>query len=145
MHRGVRVQFRGRAQAGQQAPVLGHVVRDDAEVLGGLHQGLPRHRIEDHRAVARGPRVAPRPAVGLDDELPRGAGRLVSHRTAAYSPESAVRTRMRRQFSQRTTVSGAAERISLSSVMASSWRHPWQLRWYSLAAPTPPCCSRSLP
>ncbi len=37
-----------------------------------------------------------------------------------YSPDSAVRTRMRRQFSQRTTVSGAAARISFSSVMASS-------------------------
>jgi hypothetical protein len=36
---------------------------------------------------------------------------------------------MRRQFSQRTTVSGAAARISLMSVMASSWRQPWQVRW----------------
>ncbi len=38
---GVRVQFAGGAQAGQQAPVLGDVVGGDADVLGGLRQGLP--------------------------------------------------------------------------------------------------------
>ncbi len=56
---GVRVQAPGRAQPGEQAAVLCDVVGDDPEVLGGLHQGLPRRRVPHHRAVARGPRVAP--------------------------------------------------------------------------------------
>jgi hypothetical protein len=36
---------------------------------------------------------------------------------------------MRRQFSHRTTVSGAAARTSLISVMLSSSRQPSQRRW----------------
>jgi hypothetical protein len=68
------VQLVGGAQACQQAPVLGHVVRRDADVLGPLRQRLAARRVDDDRAVARGPGVAPGPAVGLDDELPHSTG-----------------------------------------------------------------------
>src|SRR5690606_14527346 len=67
---GLRVEVAGGAQAGQQAPVLGDVVGGDADVLGGLRQGLPRRRVAHHGPVPGGPGVAPRPAVRLDDELP---------------------------------------------------------------------------
>ena len=69
---------------------------------------LGEHRtgvgVAHDRAVAGRPGIAARSAVRLDDDaLPR-----------SQSPDSAVRTRMRRQFSQRTTSSGAA--------VANGWR-----------------------
>lgn len=41
MDGGRRVQGVGRAEAGEQTPVLGDVVRGDADVLGRFRQGLP--------------------------------------------------------------------------------------------------------
>lgn len=121
MHRRLRVEGVRGAQAGHESPVLGDVVRGDADVLGGLREGLARRRVDDDRAVARGTRVAPGTAVGLDDELP--------HHEGSYRPDSDVRTRIRWQFSQRTTESGAAARTSFSSVMFSSSWQPSQRRW----------------
>lgn len=113
----LRVQLAGGAEAGQQAPVLGDVVGGDADELGRLRQGLP---------VAASLTTAPYPAgPGLPRDPPSASTTnsrigLDPLPVIPYSPDSAVRTRMRRQFSQRTTVSGAAARISFSSVMASS-------------------------
>jgi hypothetical protein len=73
--------------------------------------------------------TAPYPAgPGLPREPP-SASTMKRRRVIAYSPDSGVRTRIRRQFSHRTTVSAAADRTSFSSVMASSWRQPSQRRW----------------
>jgi hypothetical protein len=74
-------------------------------------------------------RVAAGPPVSLDDE-------------PGHSPDSAVRTRIRRHSSQRMTSSGSASRSSLISTLLSSRRQPPHRRWRSSAAPTPPCCSR---
>ncbi len=114
---GRRVELAGGAQTGDQAAVLGDVVGGDADELGGLGEHLAGRRVDDDRAVAGGPRVAPGPAVGLDDELP-----------AAHRPDSGVRTRMRRQFSQRSDLvgGGGAHVVELGDV---------QLQAAALAAP----------
>ena len=117
VHHGVRVDVPGGAQPGDQAAVLGDVVGGGAEVLGGLRERLAGVGVADDGPVARGPRVAPGPAVRLHDE------------PAHHSPESGVRTRMRRQFSHRTIVSAGAARTSLSSVMFSSSRQPSHRFW----------------
>ena len=64
-----------------------------AERLGALGEQRAGVGVADEGAVAGDPRVAARPAVGLDGE------------PAAHSPDSAVRTRMRRHSSQRSTSS----------------------------------------
>lgn len=117
---GLGVEGVGGPKTGDEAPVLGDVVRGGADVLGGLGQGLAGGRVEDAGAVVGGARVAPGAAVGLDDER---TGRT------AHRPDSGVRTRIRLQFSQRTTVSAGAARTSLTSVMLSSRRQPSQRFW----------------
>ena len=65
---GARGEFRGGAEPGHQARVLGHVVRRRAQALPGLGQHLAGRRVADQRAVPRRARVAAGAAVGLDDE-----------------------------------------------------------------------------
>lgn len=117
---GLGVEGVGGPQPGDEAPVLGDVVRGGADVFGGLGQSLAGGRVEDTGAVAGGARVAPGAAVGLDDERTGRTG---------HRPDSGVRTRIRLQFSQRTTESAGAARTSLISVMLSSRRQPSQRFW----------------
>ena len=118
------------SQAGDQPAVLRDVVRLLAEGLGPLGEHGAGVGVADHGAVAGDPGVAARPAVGLDDE------------PAAHSPDSAVRTRMRRHSSQRSTSSSGADRMRwISTGFSSSWQPP-QRRWCSAAAPMPPLATR---
>jgi len=119
-----------RLKSGDQPAVLGDVVRRAPERFAPLGQDLTGGGVEYHRAVARRPGIAARTTVRLDNDVHR--------------PDSAVRTRMRRQFSHRTTASGAATRTALSSLPASSRWHPSQRRCRSMAAPTPPLVARIL-
>ena len=91
--------------------------------------------VPDQGAVPGWARIAAGAAVGLDDEP--------AHRGARHRPDSAVRTRIRRHSSQRTTSSGAAARIWFRSTVCSERWHPSQRPRRSIAAPTP-CCARSL-
>lgn len=115
--RGRRIQRLRGLQPGDQALVLGDVVGRHADVLRRLRQRLPRPGVDHRRAVPRRTRIPPGAAVRLDDELPH------------YRPDSDVRTRIRRQFSQRSTVSGEAALTSFTSVMFSSNWQPSQRRW----------------
>ena len=101
----MRVDPRGRAQARDEAGVFGDVVRGDADELRLGGQDLHRARVADQRTVPGGAGVAARAAVGLDEE------------PGHYRPDSAVRTRIRRHSSQRTTSSGAAARIWFRSTV----------------------------
>ena len=58
--------------------------------------------------------------------------------------DSAVRIRMRRHCSQRSTSSASASRMRPRSTGLSSMRQPSQRRWWSRAAPIPAFCSRNL-
>ena len=91
--------------------------------------------VPHQRAVAGRARVAPRPAVRLDDEARLTRRPVATWPTARHSPDSAVRTRIRPQFSQRSTSCGSALRTAASSLPYSSIRQPWQARWRSGAAP----------
>ena len=100
---GGRVEVERRLQAGDQAAVLGDVVGRAADRRGPLGQQPPGLGVPHQRAVAGRARVAPRPAVRLDDERGRapqqasglggarpGSGR--SSRSARTSCGSALRT-----------------------------------------------------
>ena len=126
-----RVELGRGAQPGEQPVVLGHVVGGPPQRRGPLGQHLAGVGVPDHRAVAGRARVAARAAVGLDDQ------------PAAHSPDSGVRTRMRRQFSQRSTSSGGAAWAARSSAPISSSRQPSHRRCRSIAAPTPPEAART--
>ena len=128
-HPGVRVDRGRRAQALEQARVLGHVVRGHAQVAGPLGEQLARGGVAHQGAVAAGTRVAPRAAVGLDDEL--------AHRRRHQAAGSGRRTRMRPQSSQRTTWSAAAERAAFRSTGLSSRPQPSQRAPRRAAAPAP--------
>ena len=124
---GGRVEVERRLQAGDQAAVLGDVVGRPADRRRPLGEHPAGVGVPHERAVAGRARVAPRSAVRLDDE----AG-------AVTGPDSAVRTRIRPQFSQRTTSCGSALRTADSSLPYSSSRQPWHARALSIAAPVLP-------
>ena len=90
-------------EPGDQPAVLGDVVRLDADRLVALGQHLAAGRVEDDGAVAGRSGIAARAAVGLDDDLLELIAGSAGHR-----PDSAVRTRIARQLSQRTTASVGA-------------------------------------
>ncbi len=121
-----RAKFGSGGQAGDESPVLGDVVGGGADRLGTFGQHLTGGRVADHGAVASRARVAPGAPVGLDD-----------HRVQAHSPDSFVRTMIRRQSSQRTTSSGAVLAIRARSAPERSSRQPPQRPPRSRAAPSP--------
>ena len=92
-------------QARDQAAVLGDVVGRPPHGRCALGEHAPAVGVAHQRAVPGRTGIAPRPAVRLDDQPPR------THR-----PDSAVRTRIRPQFSQRTTSCGSALRTADSSL-----------------------------
>ena len=59
----------GLLQPGDQAAVLGDVVGGPADGLLGFGEHRSAVGRPDHRTVARRPRIAAGPAVGLDDHL----------------------------------------------------------------------------
>ncbi len=91
-----RAEIGGGLQSSDQAPVLGDVVRLDADGFLALSQHRAGIGVENHRAVAGRPGIAAGAAVRLDDHPKRAS-------SASHSPDSWVRTRIRRQFSQRST------------------------------------------
>jgi hypothetical protein len=100
---GGRVEVQRRLQAGDQTAVLRDVVRRAADRRGTLGQQPAGLGVPHERAVAGRARVAAGSAVRLDDEP-----------ASRHSPDSAVRTRIRPQFSQRTTSCGSAARTAAS-------------------------------
>jgi hypothetical protein len=68
LHAGGRIQVQHGLQPRHQAAVLGHVVGGSPDRRGPLGQHPAGVGVPDQRAVAGRPRVAPRPAVRLDDQ-----------------------------------------------------------------------------
>ena len=69
----------------------------DAEVVGELGEDLARRRLADDGAVRRRAGVAPRPAVGLDDEArgsQPGLGRADEDAPALLAAQDGVRRRL---------------------------------------------------
>ena len=128
-----RVQAEGSLQGGDQARVLGDVVRGDPQRGGAFGQHLTGVGVAHHGPVGRRARVAARGTVGLDHQ---------SATHGAQSPESDTRMRIRRQSSQRTTASSASSRIRFRSVVDSSMWQPSQRPRRSAAAPTPSAPAR---
>ena len=118
-------------QPGDQAAVLRDVVGRPPDAGSPLGEHVTRVRLEDDRAVAGRTGVAPRPAVCLHGH---------SH-GRAHSPDSAVRTRIRRH-SWRRTSSTAAARYSAFSFCIRSRRHAPQRPRSIGPAPTPPSAAR---
>jgi len=121
-------EFRGGLQAGDQAAVLCDVVGGGADRCGAFGEHFAGVRGADHRAVSGRTGVAPGSAVCFDDDHTR---------RHCYTPDSLVRTMIRRHSSQRTTSFGSAARIRARSAPDNSSRHPPHRPAVRRAAPSP--------
>ncbi len=134
---------RSRLQPGDQPAILGHVVGRVADSLRDLGKHLAGFGIHYDGPVSGVAWIAARTAVRLYEQPSDPMTRRQLLPRPSHSPDSGVRTRMRRHSSQRITSSGSAARMWFrSTVLRARW-HPSQRPRRSAAAPTPPCCWRS--
>ena len=96
-------------ETGDQAAILGDVVRGMADRLCSLRNHLAAVGVTDQRTEAGRTGITPRATVGLDDDV------RMSHLGRAQIPDSWVRTRMRLHSSQRITSSLGASAIRARS------------------------------
>ena len=119
-------------EPGDETAVLGDVVGGDTDRLAALGDHGAGVGVADQGSVRRGSRIAPRPAISLDDDA------------SGHSPDSAVRTRMRLHSGQRSTSSSGSAASSRRSALLISSRQPSHFLARRAAAPSPPYCARTL-